>query len=466
MDFGSRRTRMSSMEGSMKSSSIALLSVLFLTVFSSLSFAQPGDLFDDPSFGCVENSLAQRYVQEFRIDVASFGGLELCNNSSDTKKLFNDLQIIEKGTFQAFGSNKLIKGFIPQDKYFSWMKSQTRSINRGDDIPFATAYNSFGNFTMQDGWAILSTLGRVGTVIHEARHTAGYSHTRCNQGPYSDTSVSGCDRTYNEGGSHGVEMEYYARVSVLGANFHPAYKAMARLMAMGRTNFVFNQSPIQKREALVVVDGNKVLLMDQGQTLERDLALGNSEKLKTTSFGAALFDGVKAFALELYEDGFGPVRLVDDYSYFKMLRQDRGQGQVLDFEEVDQGAKRFVVVLNQQSQITQYNFGQGKFNPYRTTGLQAQDFWTTSPAGERGLFVRTQSGALHKVNLGPQLTLSPLKMSWDSETLDLASVGNSTLRLNTQGDLQELKAGQWTSIPGIRGDQITTVPLYDAFVVE
>jgi len=280
-----------------------------LLAASSVTLAQSKDLFDDSHFGCLDQSTAQRYVQEFKIDVPSFGGLELCNNSIDTKKLFNDLQIIEQGTFQTFGSNKLIKGFVNQDKYYSWMKSQTRSINRGDDIPFATAYNSFGNFTMQDGWAILSTLGRVGTVIHEARHTAGYSHTRCNQGPYSDTSVSGCDRTYNEGGSHGVEMEYYARVSVLGANFHPAYKAMARLMAMGRANFVFNQSPITKREALVVMDGNRVVLVDQGQSIERQLTISAAERLKTTSFGAALFDGVKAYALELYEDGLGPLRL-------------------------------------------------------------------------------------------------------------------------------------------------------------
>src|SRR5437868_9320068 len=210
--------------------------------------------YDDKDFGCISQQQADQYVSDFGINADSFGGMELCKNEIDTKKLFNDLQIIAGGQFDAGKDNLLIKGIVPADQYYSWMRSQTRGMERGNDVPYATAYNRMGYFTMQDGWAKSSTLARVGVVIHEARHTAGYRHFPCNQGPYKGARLDGCDQNYAQGGSHAIEMEYYARVSVAGQNFHPVYKAMARLMAMGRSNFVFNSSPIQKREGLLALD--------------------------------------------------------------------------------------------------------------------------------------------------------------------------------------------------------------------
>ena len=114
--------------------------------------------------------------------MAAFGGLELCRFSVDTKKLFNDLKIIKEGRFQPKTTNNVfIRNAIPAPQYYEWMKSMTRGMDRGNDIPAATAYNRGGYFTMQDGWAVLSTLGRVGTVVHEARHTGGYYHIQCTQ---------------------------------------------------------------------------------------------------------------------------------------------------------------------------------------------------------------------------------------------------------------------------------------------
>jgi hypothetical protein len=150
----------------------------------------------DHDFVCTTQEKADQYIRDFKIDTNSFGGRDLCNSKVDIKKLFNDLQIIELGQFDLNYSsihkdedetsagnssdqtaiNPLIGGFIDTKNYYPWMRDQTEGMNRGNDVPYATAYNSFGYFTMQDGWATLSTLGRVGTVIHEARHTAGITN--------------------------------------------------------------------------------------------------------------------------------------------------------------------------------------------------------------------------------------------------------------------------------------------------
>jgi hypothetical protein len=129
-------------------SKLALSAVLLLFVTSVASAESLGHV--DPDFGCVTQALADKYVQDFSIDVKTFGGLELCNNQVDSKKLFNDLQIIEQGQFDSGSTNVLIAGIIPADKYYSWMKDQTYGMARGNDIPYATAYNRGGSFIMQD----------------------------------------------------------------------------------------------------------------------------------------------------------------------------------------------------------------------------------------------------------------------------------------------------------------------------
>jgi hypothetical protein len=244
----------------------------------------------DKDFSCFNQTAAERYVKDFNINIKSFGGMELCKASVDTKKLFNDLAIVERGAFGQSSQNVFIRNFVPAGDYYKWLRSQTRGVERGNDIPHATAYNSFGYFTMQDGWAALSTLGRVGVVIHEARHTEGYRHIQCTHGPYEGASNAGCDRDYEYGGSHAVEMEYYARVVTAGTNFHPLYRSMARLMAMGRSNMMFNKSPVRVREVLTVLDKDGTPgVVDGEQLFARDGILGTQMgRLKRTSHGASV----------------------------------------------------------------------------------------------------------------------------------------------------------------------------------
>ena len=266
---------------------------LIITLFLAASIQAADIPHEDTDFGCTNVNKAEQYRRDFNIDTRSFGGNELCKSQVDTKKLYNDLQIVEEGTFSQSGDNLFIKGFVPQNQYYAWLKSQTRGVERGNDIPAATAYNSGGYFTMQDGWAKLSTLGRVGTIVHEARHTAGYRHFACSYGPYADSRMPGCDTHYGQAGSHGVEMEYYGRVSVRGQNFHPIYKSMARLMAVARSNFVFNTPPMKKREGLLVLtQDQKAYLIADGERVERERPSVQGQ-LKRTSFGASILSDAR-----------------------------------------------------------------------------------------------------------------------------------------------------------------------------
>lgn len=459
--------------------------VFFLLSFNS-TFAKADIPAFDQDFICTSNEKADQYTRDFKIDIKSFGGKELCKSNIDTKKLFNDLQIIEQGQFNlselttTLATNPLIGGLVDASKYYSWMKDQTEGMNRGNDIPFATAYNSFGYFTMQDGWATLSTLGRVGTVIHEARHTEGFRHIPCVTGPYKDLQLPGCDRNFSYGGSHAVEMEYYARVSLAGENFHPVYKTMARLMAMGRSNFVFNDSPIKKREALLAVSSNgSALLWDQNLVFQKNYFTFNpqSAAVKRTSFGASLFNGLQALALEIYGQGQNSATnsafISDDYSYYKMLKQDRGQGKdpVLDLEEVDKNQKRFLFYLRNNS-YANYNFEGGKFNSPKTINFNAKKFTTTSLDGTEGLFVIDQSNKYYEINLdNPSQIIS--KGNWDAQTVQYVNWNNRVYRLSTAGKVELWNGQQWTpaDLPSLNVldsngvANLIKVPLYNAFEV-
>lgn len=444
-----------------------LLVALFVAGSGFAAAAQDNQLpYLDKDFACISDQKAGQYINDFGVDEESFGGKELCNSQVDSKKLFNDLQIIEQGHFATNGSNKLIKGYVPADKYYTWMRSQTRGMDRGNDVPYATAYNRMGYFTMQDGWAKLSTLGRVGTVIHEARHTAGYRHYPCNQGPYMGARLDGCDENYQQAGSHAIEMEYYARVTVLGENFHPVYKSMARLMGIARTNFVFNQSPIVKREAVLALDQatHTPVLFDGNRKVQRE---GSDfvGRLKRTSFGAALFNGLQAVALEMYEvTGFRPGS-DDDYSYFKFLKMNN-MGSLKDLEEFDRNQKRYLAAVTGQNRIATYNFPTGQWNSLRNLPAEFARSATALPSGEQGYFVIDVQDQIYSLNPETQQVTS-IGKKWDPTIQNVAFFNNQTLLLKTDGSIyQKTGAGSETLFDQGSYSDMVNVPLYDAFEVK
>jgi hypothetical protein len=439
-----------------------LFSVLF---FSLISVAQEMPYLDK-DFGCTDRADAERYVADFHIDVQSFGGMELCNSDIDTKKLFNDLEIIEKGQFDQTGQNKFIRGAVDANNYYGWMKHETRSVERGQDVPYATAYNSGGHFTMQDGWSRLSTLGRVGTIVHEARHTAGYMHVQCQQGPYQGSSVAGCDTNYNYGGSHAIEMEYYARVAVQGKNFHPVYKKMARLMAIARSNIFFNTPILQTREGVLAVsqDRGHAELYDNGQWYNREMP-SVSGRLKRTSFGAVVFDGVKAFAVELYKNsGFSDL-VADTYSYYKLLKEN--EGAVKDFEEFDSGTKRYVVRLTADNKLTPYDFPNGTWGRSITLPTSFERLSTAAfGKAQTGLYLISTSGEIY--NYQPQnQRITDTGLTWSQDQKEVIVYKGQNLVLMNNGQIMSQSASglaPWAETRNLYSELVTT-PIYDGFEV-
>lgn len=425
--------------------------------------------YQDGEFGCFSASEANRYISDFSIDVESFGGLELCNGAKDTKKLLNDIYLIEKTEFAAPRDHMFIKGFVPREQYYSWMKSQTRGVNRGHDIPFATAYNSWGYFTMQDGWAVLSTLGRVGTIIHEARHTAGYRHFRCDYGPYAPSGVSGCDTHYGQGGSHAVEMEYYARVVLESKNLHPVYKSMARLMALGRSNFVFNQKPMKQREGVLALAQDRLVLVDGREVMEKELPrVDVTARLRRTSHGASLVQGESATAVDLYNGSTLGVSLTDDYSYYKMFQIERPNAppSLLGTEEIDIGNVRYFAALSQEGKIHSYNFPEGTWHAPSPALSGAQALVTRAPNGQAGLFVVKAEGTIVPFDLANRRFGSPLSVRWTSDVAAYVMNGSALAKLTSAGTLVDASTGAPISgVENYRFSDVVNVPLYDAFEV-
>lgn len=429
----------------------------------ALSFAANAENLpvEDEDFGCIEARQAQGYVEDFQINVSSFGGMELCNSAVDTKKLFNDLQLVEQGHFSGDKKNLFIREAIPSSQYFSWLKEMTASIRRGHDMPTATAYNSWGNFTMQDGWAILSTLGRVGVLIHEARHTEGYYHTQCVQGPYKDANLSGCDTTIADEGAHGVEMEYYSRVVLQGDNFHPVYRQMARLMNLARANFVFNEAPMTQNEALIATANEDLVWLDEDTNLNVQHVDGLADyQLHRSSLGVTLHRPGEALAIDLYSRQQVPVK--DEFSYFKLLIDQR-LTNVVDLQEFDVANRRYLVALTEEGRLYTYVFSSGAWSQ-GTLATDVVRLVTTAPTGAEGLFVVTRQNRMAPLNPSSLQRGQALPVSWPEGVQSVVKWNDLVLAVTAAHEVQDLNSGKtFQPLAEYPVQQLARVPLYNAF---
>lgn len=424
----------------------------------------------DPDFPCTAAADADRYIGDFAIDIQSFGGLELCNSNVDSKKLFNDLALVEKADFEPVSQGNVFqRGLVDRRDYYGFLKQRTYGINRQNDSPADTAYNAGGYFTMQDGWSHLSTLGRIGTVIHEARHTEGYGHVPCQFGPYSNLLEDGCDISLQQGGSHAVEMEYYARVVLESKNLHPVYKSMARLMLLGRSNWVFNTIPIRNREGLVGRTGAGVFVSDSGKITERELpGFDAGAKLKKTSFGASLVKGLKAVAVDLYQSVTGSTGLVDFYSYFKLFELPSTPRNIVDAEEFDTGTRQYFVMIDSTGRMLYWHFQRGQLlsGPQTNRGVSLVSM---TPSGQKGVFVVGADGSLTPYDLPNNQLLLPLTERWDNALVSVARLGDKIVSLDKNGAVHDgdLRAPVVSAgLPNKPIFDFVNVPLYDAFQVD
>lgn len=378
---------------------------------------------------CLDGPTAARYVRELNIDAASFGGIELCNPKAPSQRLFNDLRLIEEGAFTHSGGNLFIQDLVPTNGYYSWLTEQIRGIEHGDDLPWSVAYNSWGLFTLQNGWSKLSTLGRIGALIHEARHTEGYAHTTCDHGPYKDTNVSGCDGSLEAGGSHAVEMEYYARVAVQGAAFHPVYRAMARLTLLARSGFAFNESPTAAKDALLIRTPDGLTLFKDGARAPAPWSVPDTDRLKRTS---------PALTANLHP----PAGLTDG-------------------EEVDWGLRRQLVGIDRNQRAVTFQFGTGTWTPVDSlTGIS--HLADTDPLGHPGLFAVFADRTFCQIRLpGPQCERGPTP--WPEDAKRFVRYRKTVLWLGTDGTVYDSKNEPWPDLEGEEILDMTVLPDYEVF---
>jgi hypothetical protein len=341
---------------------------------------------------CADHEHAGRLIRELNISYDSFAGPKLCD---ETNKLFRDLTLLEEGYFAGTSRNPFIQDFVAADDYYPWLVSQTRGMERGHDLPWASAFNSWGYFAIQDGWAKLSTIGRIGTLVHEARHTEGFSHTSCEQGPYRDSGIAGCDETAAAGGAHAVEMEYYSRVALQGANFHPVYQSMARLLLQARSNYVFNESPAKSEDLLLA------------RTAE------------------------------------GWLRIQGDSKAFV----DHSHSANPDVKEVDAGLRRYQVALVGEKIVSS---AIGQPSAVEETWPEIAQLATTDNLGRSGLFALFNDQTYCPVQV-PKLKCERAPMPWPVGAKQFVKFAGQVLRLDFDGHVYDSNGELW---PALRGTEV------------
>ena len=266
-----------------------------------------------------------------------------------------------------------------------------------------------------------------------------------------------------------MEMEYYTRVVLDSKNLHPVYQSMARLMALGRSNFVFNQSPIHKREALLGRAGNRMVLIDGDKSYEREApAAPAGALLKRTSFGASLVSGQKAIAVDVYGYSANNALIADDYSYYKLFTTPRpnAPSETNDIEELDVGTLRYLAVLGEQGKVYSYDFPSGGWHEPSAALAGAGTFVTRAPNGQAGLFVVKSDGGVIPFDLTNRSFGAPLRERWTSDTRAYAMNGTTLVKLMSDGTV--VNAANGTPVDAFAKKQVTdlvNIPLYDAYEV-
>lgn len=414
---------------------------------------------------CFPKTKAQKWIQDFNISINTFESDDLCRSESDLKLILEDLQLIENAVFIGKKENIFILDIIDQNQYFVWLKDQTNGIRRAHDIPFATAYNTNGYFTLQDGWRNLSSLGRVGTLIHEARHTEGSNHIRCIHGPYKNSSVQGCDQSVEQKGSHAVEMEFYARVVLEGQNFHPVFVQMARLMTLARSNFVFNIPPVTRREILVGLSSDHIITQNHDQLVESiELPSKDMARLKRSSAGFTLILNDQVQTIDFASDN--PIWIDDEFTYYKILNDDRLKG-IIDLEEYDTNERRFVVALTNEGMLYTYKFSQGSWS----SGVRAQDvkqFVTTDPNGKEGLYILTYDKDLYPLDPSTLTRGDRSQTIWPATALQFFNWENHLYRIEASNNIQSSNIFRSDNkkhflFNNQKLNQVIKAPVYDIF---
>jgi len=258
-------------------------------------------------------------------------------------------------------------------------------------------------------------------------------------------------------------------VSTQGVNFHPVYQKMARLMAIARANFLFNTPVLQKRETLFALsnDRRQGYLLENNKWIQREIPVQDNSQLKRSSFGAVMFDSVKAYAIEMYQNsGFSDL-VLDTYSYFKILL-DKNE-KIKHFEEFDLGTQRFIVKIDESNQISSFEFSRGEWGrsyplPFSVSQIVTQvpqlkdtGFYIIKPDGKVAIFQPREARVAELQNV-----------TWDSSVVKFYNVDGQRIYLKTDGKLYVENSNQlllWDKAMDFIFSDIVAVPLYNGFDV-
>jgi hypothetical protein len=274
--------------------------------------------------------------------------------------------------------------------------------------------------------------------------------------------VDGCDESVSAGGSHGVEMEYYARVHLQGANFHPAYQAMARLMLLARSNFVFNESPAMAKDALLVRTESGLIRLDESGLTRLPMPAGvqSDAIIKRTSLGATLLalpNG--AWALDLVKPD-PAITLSDDYSYYKLLKMTP-PSDLTDMEEFDFGLRRFLYAADDLGHIFSFVFGQGTWTQ-STTPKKVSSLMTNDPSGRAGLFALFADATYCPIQ-APSLQCAEAPIPWPAMAKKVVEYKNTVLKLGPDGKVYDSMGTPWSDLDGETVLDLVVIPEYSVF---
>lgn len=97
----------------------------------------------------------------------------------------------------------------------------------------------------------LSPLVIMSALVHEARHTKGYSHVTCNEDSRAASLGKACDPSYAFKGAYGVGAEFEVRISRTAA-LPLALRQEARASAIEALINRFNKLPLQIQKGILV----------------------------------------------------------------------------------------------------------------------------------------------------------------------------------------------------------------------
>jgi hypothetical protein len=219
----------------------------------------------DQSQNCLDLSVAQRITNEFQFDFESFGSSramlpqEICNPESKIRKLIESYQLLVNGQFKPYNTG------VIKESYYNFIKRLSPSV--GMDLnqtcgksPLYAACHEMGRsakMLVTNHFFDFPAVDRANFIVHESHHGTGSSHVTCTRGPKKGVE-QGCDSNFQTRGAYAADIEYSARVYLIGKNFDPVTQAVARSMAIFGLEGDFNEVPqLKDQQALMLLDAKR-----------------------------------------------------------------------------------------------------------------------------------------------------------------------------------------------------------------